>query len=71
MPTRPFGPSLCLIERRVQKTEPSKRKKKNKWRFEKKKKGGRKEGADKNTGKIAQKHGFEVKIVGQKKEGEK
>ena len=57
-------------EKRAQKKEPSIRKKKKEGAFKRKKKRA-KEGANKNTGKIAQKHGFEAKIVGKKKGGRK
>ena len=59
-------------EKRAQKKKPPKKKKKKEGAFKRKKKRA-KEGANKNTGKTAQKHGFEAKIVGKikKKEGEK
>ena len=53
-------------EKRAQKKEPSIRKKKKEGAFKRKKKRA-KEGVNKNTGKIAQKHGFEAKIVEKKR----
>ena len=50
---------------------PASYEKRKKRALSKEKKKRAKEGVNKNTGKIAQKHGFEAKIVEKKKEGEK